>query len=151
MLEIDPELPAVDLGSGLGMAAFALAFHFKRVVGFEIDEAVWAAAKETQQYFGIGHVNFLHQDFMLEPLDEFGFVNFFQPFAGASAEDFVVKIAAKIEQVRPGTIVNSHKLLFPGLFKPGLFEPIYPEGLIGRDWEDPENAFISEFFTFRRV
>ena len=103
-LGLDPNLVFADLGSGLGAACFAAAFHFKQVYGLELDLRLVAEAKRLQQKLGFGSVIFRHQDFLKADLSEFDVLYTFHPFS----KNFVPLMKKRLRDIPSKTIVISN-------------------------------------------
>jgi len=144
-LKLDPELPAADLGSGLGVGCFTLSVHFKKVHGLEYDYRLVMEAEVLRQDLGFDNVVFHHVDFLKADLSGYRVLYLFHPFR----ENFVPLMAKRMEDIASGTYVISQVFNYarPSIFTSSLFERIHPLE-IGSD--EVGDDFVTELITFRR-
>jgi predicted RNA methylase len=144
-LDLDPELVFADLGSGLGAACFAAAFHFKRVVGLELDPRLVEEAQRLQKQLGFDNVAFRNEDFLKADLSGCGVLYLFHPFS----DNFVPLMAERLRDIPSGTLVISRVFNYarPGIFTAEFFERVHPVE-IGED--EVGDDYVSNFITFRR-
>ncbi|MBN2057808.1 MAG: methyltransferase domain-containing protein [Candidatus Saganbacteria bacterium] len=112
-----------DLGSGLGNIAFPAATHFKAVVGFELDTALFHEAERCRQELGFANIQFRQDDFLYADLSDFNVIFFFKPFVLR----FVELMHHKMQELRPGTRVIANTINYERarIFDPRSFEQIF--------------------------
>ena len=129
------------LGSGVGMSAFTAADHFKWIVGFEADPQLVIAAENIRQQFGILNIDFRLADFLKADLSGFDVIYFYRPFL----EQFHQKMANKLLETRPGTIIMARDVGQQPILPSQTFQLLYP-----RQQKYSLDLFLSDFHAYLR-
>ncbi|MFA5113965.1 MAG: class I SAM-dependent methyltransferase [Candidatus Margulisiibacteriota bacterium] len=141
-LHLPYETTMADLGMGLGQICDVA--PFKKVVGFEQDEKLFAAAEQIRGWLELDNVSFRCEDFLTADLTGFDLLYFFKPFHAGFRE----RMRERLLDTRPGTLIISNAA---DVERQAIFGGDRFLRLFSLDEFMPVRSHIEKFTTYRRI
>lgn len=122
-LQVHPEAVAVDMGVGMGIAAFTLSRHFSRVIGVDLSPGLIATARRNLERLRVRNVDLHCADarHFTTGLDEVTHLYMFNPFPASVMSDMLVNVNRSLaHRPRELTIIYKHPVCHATILESGF-------------------------------